>query len=84
MNCSSCLYSFLEIQLILTSVSLRGRAKNFFPQKSEITVEMGVWVKVSLGIFLVENHPKTALNQYRHFGVAYHMYSACIYIVKSS
>ena len=41
------------------------------------------WVQVSLGIFFVENHPKIALNQYRYFGVVYHMYSVCIYIVKS-
>ena len=29
--------------------------------------------------FCVENHPKIALNQYRYFGVVYHMYSVCIY-----
>ena len=34
--------------------------------------------------FFVENHPKTALNKYIHFRVVYHMYSVCIYIVKSS
>ena len=59
--------------------SLRGCAKKKTFQKSEITMEVGV--QVSLGIFCVENHPKTALNQYRHFGVVYHMYSVCIYIV---
>ena len=32
-------------------------------------MEVGGWVQVSLGFFLVENQPKTALNQYRHFGV---------------
>ena len=31
-------------------------------------------------VFL-ENHPKIALNQYRYFGVVYHMYSVCIYVV---
>ena len=40
------------------------------------------WVQVSLGIFCVENRPKTAVNQYRHFGVVYH-YVFCLYIVKS-
>ena len=35
-------------------------------------------------LFCFENHPETALNQYRHFGVVYHMYSVCIYIVKSA
>ena len=53
--------------------------KEFFSQKSEITIE----VQVSLGIFFVENLPKIALNQYTYFGVVYHMYSVCIYIVKS-
>ena len=33
----------------------------------------------SHSIFCVENHPKIALNQYRYFGVVYHMYSVCIY-----
>ena len=32
-------------------------------------MEVGGWVQVSLGIFLVENHPKIALNQYSYFGV---------------
>ena len=36
----------------------------FVLQKSEITMEVGVWVQVSLGIFCVENRPKIALNQY--------------------
>ena len=30
----------------------RGFAKNFFPQKSEITMEVGGWVQVSLRIVL--------------------------------
>ena len=29
-------------------------------------MEVGGWVQVSLGIFLVENHPKIALNQLRY------------------
>ena len=29
-------------------------------------MEVGGWVQVSLGFFLVENHPKIALNQYRY------------------
>ena len=40
-------------------------------------------VQVSLGILFLENHSKTALNQYRHFGVVYHICIVCIYIVKS-
>ena len=35
-------------------------------------------------VLFFENHPKTALNQYRHFGVVYHMYSVCIHVVKTS
>ena len=43
---------------------LRGFAKKKV-QKSEITMEVGGWwVQVSLGIFLVENRPKIALNGY--------------------
>ena len=53
------------------------RNKKF--QKSEITMEVGGWVQVSLGIFFLENHPKIPPNQYRYFGVVYHMYSVCIY-----
>ena len=30
--------------------------------------------------FVLENHPKIALNQYLYFGVVYHVYSVCIYI----
>ena len=52
-------------------------------KKSEITMEVGGWVQVTFGIFFMENHPKIALNQYGYFGVVYHMYSVCIYIVKS-
>ena len=52
-------------------------------QKSENIMEVGGWVQVSLRIFFWENHPKIALNQYRYFGVVYHVYSVCIYIVKS-
>ena len=29
--------------------------------------------------FVLENRPKIALNQYRYFGVVYHVYSVCIY-----
>ena len=36
---------------------------------------------VSLGFFL-ENHPKIPLNQYRYFGVVYHVYSVCITLLK--
>ena len=37
------------------------------------TMEVAGWVKVSLGFFWVENHPKIALNQYRYFGIVYHI-----------
>ena len=33
--------------------------------------------------FLVENHPKIALNQYWIFAVVYNVYSVCICIVKN-
>ena len=33
-------------------------------QKSEFTMEVGGWVQVSLGIFLLENYLKIALNLY--------------------
>ena len=46
-------------------------------------MEVGGWVQVSLGIFFGWNRPKIALNQYRYLGVVYHVYSLCIYIVKS-
>ena len=38
--------------------------QRIFFQKSEFTMEVGGWVQVSLGIFVFENHPKIALNQY--------------------
>ena len=41
------------------------------------------WVQVSLRIFVLENHPKIPLNQYIYFGVVYHAYYVCIYIVTS-
>ena len=57
-------------------VSLRGFAKNFFFQKSEITMEVGGWVQVSR-IFLCgklsQNSPEPVLI----FGVVYHVYSVC-------
>ena len=56
----------MRTQILLSRYSLlRGFAKNCFFQKSQITMEVGGWVQVSLGIFfLVENRPKIALNQY--------------------
>ena len=42
-------------------------------------MEVGGWVQVSLGFFL--NLPKIALNQYYYFGVVYHVYSVCMYIL---
>ena len=44
-------------------LAFRGFAKKNKFQKSEITMELGGWVQVSLGIFVVENHPKIPLNQ---------------------
>ena len=41
--------------------SAKGLAKNFFLQKSEITMEVGGLIQVSPGIFFLENHPKIAL-----------------------
>ena len=58
-----------------TQWDFRGCGKKKI-QKSEIIMEVGGWLQVSLEFFF-ENHAKTALNQYRHFVVS-------IYIVKSS
>ena len=54
-------------------------------KKSENIMEVGGWggSRYHSEIFFWENHPKIALNQYRYFGVVYHVYSVCIYIVKS-
>ena len=61
-----------------------GAVQRIFFFKSEIPMEVGGWVQVSLGIFIfLENYPKIARNQYWYFGVVYHLYSVCIYIVKS-
>ena len=38
----------------------------------KITMGVGGWVQVSLGIFFFENHPKMHVNQYRYFGEVYH------------
>ena len=45
---------------------IRGCAKEFFFQKSEITMEVGGWMGPGLTqiLLLLENHPKIALNQY--------------------
>ncbi len=45
-------------------------------------MEVGGWVQVSLGFLFLENHPKIPLNQYRYFGVVYHVYSVCITLLK--
>ena len=42
-------------------------------------MEVGGWVQVSLGIFLVENQPKTNTD---FFGVVHHVYSVCISLLK--
>ena len=49
--------------IILKKIFIKGALQRQKIQKSEITMEVGGWVEVSLGIF-VENHPKIALNQY--------------------
>ena len=41
------------------------------------------WVQVSLEIFVLENHPKIALDQYCYFGVVYKVYYVFIFIVNS-
>ena len=45
------------------NIRFRGSANNFFLKKYENTMEVGGWVQASLGIFLLENRPKIALNQ---------------------
>ena len=51
-----------------------GFAKKKF-QKSEITMEVGGKVSLGIFVFVLENRPKIALNQYWYFGVVYHVYS---------
>ena len=43
--------------------SLGDFAKKTKFKKSEFTMEVGGWVQVSIGIFVLEIHPKIALNQ---------------------
>ena len=50
---------------------------------SKIRVYYGSgWVSRSHSEFFGENHPKIALKQW-YFGVVYHVYTVCLYIVKS-
>ena len=42
----------------------KGPCKEEKSQKSEFTMEVGGWVQVSLGIFVVENQHPIAINQY--------------------
>ena len=42
---------------------VKGICKEFFSQKSEITMEVGGCVQVSLRFFLCGNFPKIVLNQ---------------------
>ena len=44
-------------------IVLRGYAETKKFKISEITIEVGGWVQVSLGFFWLENRPKIALNQ---------------------
>ena len=52
---------FLGITVI--TIALVGLQRKTI-QISEITMEVGGWVHVSLGFFYLENRPKIALNQY--------------------
>ena len=55
---------------VCACINIMGLCKEKNSKKSEITMEVGGWVQISLGIlFCFENHPKIALNQYRYFGV---------------
>ena len=51
-------------QIVLNCKQTKGLGKEFFPQKFEITMEVGRWVQVSLGFFFGGNHRKVTLNQY--------------------
>ena len=69
--------------LVSDNVICVGTVQRKKIETSEITMEAGGWVQVSHGFFL-ENHPKIALlKPVLICGVVYHMYSVCIYIVKS-
>ena len=54
----------LCIKKVTHMTLLLGSAKNFFLQKSDYTMEVGGWVQISLGTFLLENRPKIVLNQW--------------------
>ena len=55
----------LFIMISLITITLRGFAKKEKFKKSDITMEVGGWVQVSLRIvFFLENHLKISLNQY--------------------
>ena len=58
----ACLYETTLFRLRFCLVVIRGMAKKEKIQKSEIPMEVGGWVQVSLGIFFL-NPPKIALNQ---------------------
>ena len=63
-------------------VQNKGQCIDFFPKNSRL---LWKWVGGSRSHleFFLENHPKIVINQYRYLKVVYHMYSVCIYIVKS-
>ncbi len=50
---------------------LRGRAKKTIPKIRDYYGSGWVGPGLTRNFVCVENHPKTALNQYRHFGVVY-------------
>ena len=57
-------FSIINKPSLITSASDLGALQRIFFKKSEITIEVGEWVQVSLRIFFfLENRPKIALNQ---------------------
>ena len=71
-----CTIPLLVVNALLTC-SLQERKI----QKFEITMEVGGWVQVSLGIFFLESRPEIALNQYWYFGDVYYVYSVCTLLI---
>ena len=60
----SCLQSNSVFACNRGRASLRGFAKLHKFQKSELTIEVGGWVQVSLGFFWVKIRRKVVLNKY--------------------
>ncbi len=62
-----------------THTILWGRAKKTIPKIRDYYGSGWVGPGLTRIFFCVENHPKTALNQYRHFGVVYAIYILSVY-----